>query len=30
VKRDGEIVKWDVFFRTNEPDRDYYLRVSSG
>jgi hypothetical protein len=30
VKRDGEIVKWDVFFRTNEPDRDYYLKVTLG
>jgi hypothetical protein len=29
VKDDGEIVKWDVFFRTNEPTRDYYLRVSA-
>jgi hypothetical protein len=25
VERDGETVAWDVFFRVNEPDRDYYL-----
>jgi hypothetical protein len=30
VKRDGKVAKWDVFFRTNEPNRDYYLRVSVG
>jgi hypothetical protein len=30
VKRDGKTVKWDVFFRTNEPDRDYYLKVTLG
>jgi hypothetical protein len=25
VKRDGETVAWDAFFRVNEPNRDYYL-----
>jgi hypothetical protein len=25
VKRDGKTVAWNVFFRVNEPDRDYYL-----
>jgi hypothetical protein len=30
VKRDGETVGWDVFFRVGQKDRDYYLRVSSG
>ena len=30
VKRGGKTVGWSVFFRTNEPAREYYLRVSSG
>lgn len=30
VKRDGKMVGWDVFFRTNKPGRHYYLRVASG
>ena len=25
VKRDGETVAWDVYFRVNQPDRHYYL-----
>jgi hypothetical protein len=25
VKRDGDTVAWDAFFRVNEPNRDYYL-----
>jgi hypothetical protein len=27
VRREGETVAWDIFFRVNEPDRDYYLVV---
>jgi len=30
VKQDGKTVAWDVFFRTGEPGRHYYLRVASG
>ena len=27
VERDGKTVAWDVFFRVNEPERDYYIQV---
>jgi hypothetical protein len=29
VKRDGETVGWEAFFRVNEPERQYYLKVSA-
>ena len=29
VKRDGETVGWEAFFRVNEPERHYYLKVSA-
>jgi hypothetical protein len=27
VERDGETVGWNVFFRVNEPNRNYYLKT---
>jgi hypothetical protein len=27
VKKDGETVGWDVFFRVNRPERHYYMNV---
>ena len=29
VKKDGETVGWEVFFRVNQPDKHYYLVVRS-
>jgi hypothetical protein len=29
IKQGGETVGWDVFFRVNEPERQYYLRAST-
>ena len=29
VKRGGEAVGWEAFFRVNEPERQYYLRAST-
>jgi hypothetical protein len=29
IKKDGETVGWDVFFRVNQPERHYYMVVRS-
>jgi len=29
VRQDGKTIGWNVFFRVNEPDRHYYLKLTS-